>query len=394
MVARSTRTAIVGVGHSKVYRRASVSLGVLAIDACTKAIADAGLTPEDVDGVVADPVQPFGGASNIDGLQVVTPEFIITGLGLDVSWYETLPGGTISHTLIAAVNAVSSGQCRAVLAFRALHSPAGRYGVTDPAVALGPAEFDGPYGLYPPANTGQLWSRYMFLYGTTREQMAPFIVNNRRNGLLWEHGYWTQHRPEVLTEADYMNAPMVSSPLSLLDCDIPVQGCGAFLITSAEVAKDMPHKPAYVRGWAVPGKVGGGLWQPLELLQERAAHFAQRLYKNARIGPSDVSAANLYDGFSMFVPLQLEAFGFCKEGEAFDFMTSEKIGIGGELPVNTSGGNLGGGRMHGVSHIMESTLQIMGRSGPRQVKDAQIVVATAGAPPGRASGLVLSATPD
>ena len=204
MTRTPARTAVVGVGHSKVYRHDDVSLGVLTLDACRKAIADAGMTAADIDGVVVDPMQPFEGATSVDGLTAVSPQFVVAHLGLDVVWTESV-GGSVSRTIIEGVNAVASGSCKAVLAFRALHNPKGRYGQTSPTQALGPQQYTSPYGLFPPAMYAQLWTRYMHEYGTTREQMAPFIVNNRKNALMWEHGYWYQHRAEPLTEADYLS---------------------------------------------------------------------------------------------------------------------------------------------------------------------------------------------
>ena len=390
MPSRQAEAAIVGLGHSKVYRHDDVSLGLLAIDACRKAIADAGLTPADIDGVVVDPAQPFEGAGNVDGINTVRPEFIINALGLDVCWHEAV-AGSMSRTIIEAVNAVSSGNCKAVLAYRALNNPKGRYGQTNPSAAPGPGQFTSPYGLYAPGMFSHLWERYMHKYGTTREQMAPFIVNNRKNALMWEHGYWYQHRPETLTEEDYFSARMISSPLGLFDCDIPVQGCGAFIVASADMAKDLPNKPAYVLGWAVPGQMGNSL-PTLDVVRERAVRFGEHLFENSGVGPRDVDVVNVYDGFSIFVPLWLEALGFCNEGEAFPFMTPERIAIGGELPLNTSSGNLGAGRMHGVPHFMDSALQIMGRSGPRQVKDVEIALATAGGPPGGTAGAIFGAS--
>jgi len=395
MAIRQTRAAVVGVGHSKVYRHDDVSLGVLSIDACLKAIEDAGLVPGDIDGVVVDPLQPvdpFDG-SGVDGRQKVGPEYIIQALNLDVSWYEAC-AGSMSGTMIEAANAVASGICNYVLAFRALHNPRGRYGRTNPASSGGVwgGQYTGPYGLYAPAIYAHLWTRYMFEYGTSREQMAPFIVNNRKNALLWEHGYWYQHRPVPLTEEDYLAGRMISSPISLFDCDIPIQACGAFVLTSPERAKDLPHEPAYIRGWAMPGIVGGPVTaRSFDLIKARGARFSQQLFENSGIKPSDVDIANVYDGFSIFVPLWLEALGFCKDGEAFDFMTSERIALDGDFPVNTSSGNLGAGRTHGVPHFMDSVLQIMGRSGPRQVKKrVDIALTTAGGAPGNCAGMVFS----
>jgi acetyl-CoA acetyltransferase len=392
-VGRGT-AAVIGVGHSKVYRRPEVSLGRLAVEACRAAIEDAGLTPADIDGVVTDPMQPLAGVGAVDGWHTVTPDYIIGGMGLDVCWYESASGST-SAVIVEGANAVASGNCKTVLAFRALHSPEGRYGHFNPESAPGRAQFMAPYGLYAPAMYGHLWNRYMYDYGTTREQMAPFIVHNRRNALLWEHGYWYQHRPVELTEQDYLDARMISSPIGLLDADIPVQGCGAFVITSQERALEGPNKPAYVRGWALPRAIG---WMPhmkeLDIMRERGEQYARWLFPNAGVTPADVDVANLYDGFSIFVPLYLETLGFCGEGEAFDFMTPERIAIDGELPLNTSSGSLGAGRMHGVPQVMESVLQIQGRSGLRQVKDAEIALAVAGGQPGAGVGVIFGATPD
>lgn len=388
------RTAIVGVGHSKVRRRDDVSLGRHTVDACLAAIADAGLEPSDIDGVATDPVQPFDGAGHVDGRNLVTPQFVISALGLDVTWHGILNWTSTLGAVIEGVNAVASGNCRAVLAFRALHNPSGRYGHHSPATAEGGFQYWVPYGVDAPGRFAQLWTRYMHQYGTTREQMAPFIVQSRENGLLWEHGYWTQHKPIPLTVDDYLSDRIISYPIGVLDCDIPIQGCGAFVITSAERALDLPHPPAYVRGWAVPSRAAG---HPqiftLDEIQEATSRFARHLYSNSGVGPEDVDLVNLYDGFSIFVPIWLESLAFCKEGEGFDFMTPEMIGLEGKLPVNTSGGNLGGGRMHGVSQVMDSVLQIMGRSGKRQVQGAEIALATAGGFPGSGRGIVLATTP-
>lgn len=390
------RAAIVGMGHSKVYRHDDVSLGLLAIDACRQAIEDAGLTPGDIDGVCVDPSQPFDGLGAImDGRNHVSPGYMVKALGLEVSWQDAVRGST-AGVIRYAVDAVSSGSCSTVLAFRPLHSPKGRYGQTNPTTAGGPGQFLAPYGVYAPAMFAHLWERYIHKYGTTREQMAPFIVNNRKNALMWEHGYWYQHRPEPLTEEDYLAARMISSPLSLFDCDIPVQGCGAFVITSAERARDLPHKPAYVRGIAGSGFVGNGFGDvvyPLESTMEAGFLIAKHLWQSTGVGPADVDVLNVYDGFSVFVPLYLEALGFCPQGEAFPFMTPENIGINGKLPLNTSSGNLGAGRMHGVPHIMDAALQIMGRSGPRQVKDAHISLAAITGSLTGASGFVFSSSP-
>lgn len=388
------RTAIVGVGHSRVYRRDDVALGRLTIEACRAAIADAGLSPSDIDGVVIDPVQPFDGAGLVDGINLVSPQYVIAALGLDVTWHAAPEWASTLGAVIEGSNAVASGNCRAVLAIRSLHSPGGRYGQAAPESAQQGFQYTLPYGVDAPGRFAQLWTRYMYEYGTTREQMAPYIVQARQNGLLWEHGYWTQHKPVPLTEQDYLSDRMISDPIGVLDCDIPVQASGAFVLTGADRAADCPHRPAYVGGWAVPRRAAGAPHiMTLDEVRESAAIFASHLYRNAGLGPQDVDVANLYDGFSIFVPLWLEALGFCEEGEGFDFMTPDRIGLQGTLPVNTSGGNLGAGRMHGVAQVMDGVLQVMGRSGPRQVDGAEVVLATAGGFPGSGRGIILTAAP-
>lgn len=391
---RNARTAIVGVGHSKVHRRDEVSLGRLTADACLTAIADAGLQPSDIDGVVVDPVQPFDGGGRVDGLNLVTAQYVIASLGLDVTWHAAPEWTSTLGAVIEGSNAAASGQCRAVLAIRSLHNPSGRYGHFSPAAAEGGFQYTMPYGVDAPARFAQLWMRYMHQYRTTREQMAPYVVQARQNGLLWEHGYWTQHRPVPLIEADYLSDRMISDPIGVLDCDIPVQASAAFVLTPAERATDGPHRPAYIRGWAVPRRAAGAPHiMTLDEVQEASALFAKHLYQNAGVGPNDIDVANLYDGFSFFVPLWLESLGFCAAGEGFDFLTPDRVGLAGKLPVNTSGGNLGAGRMHGVAQVMDGVLQVMGRSGRRQVPTAEIVLATAGGFPGSGRGIILSATP-
>ena len=378
------KVAVVGLGHSKVYRRDDVPLGRLAVDACSNAIEDAGLKPSDIDGVACVPDQPFEGSGNVEGLDLVTPTFIIRALGLDVSWVETVRG-LVGNSLIEAINSVGAGSCDYALVFRALHNPKGRYGATNPTGAGGPGQFSSPYGVYAPAQFAHLQQRYMDKYGATREQMATFVVNNRKNANIWEHGYWNQLQQELTLE-DYLESRMISAPMCIHDCDIPVQGCGAFVITTAERARDLKHPPAYILGTSAPHPMGGIRRVTLEDNIAAGAQVGQHLWKSAGIGPEDADVVNVYDGFSIITPLWLEGMGFCREGEAFSYIATPP------LPLNTSSGNLGTGRMHGVPHFMDSAFQVMGRSGPRQVKDAEIAVAAVGPLPGGAA-IVFSKAP-
>jgi len=183
---------------------------------------------------------------------------------------------------------------------------------------------------------------------------------------------------------------MVSRPISVLDCDIPVQGAGAFIITTAERAKDLAKPAAHVHGIAEgpPHERSLLTEQSLDEQIENGRAMSAALWTDSGLGPTDIDVADLYDGFSIMTPLWLEYLGFCREGEAFDFMQDGRIAQDGVLPVNPSGGNLGGGRLHGVNHLMDAMLQVTGRSGQRQVEGAELAV-VAISPPLWASGLLV-----
>lgn len=381
----TTRAAVVGVGHSRMFRRDEVPLGQLALEACRNAIADAGLKPADIDGVCTNPEQGFEDAGSIDGINIVTPGFVEQALGLRTRWGLRVWASTVLKAFATTVDAVAAGRCNYAVVFRAIYNPKGRYGQgANPAgyagngQSGGGGQFTGPYGVTAPANAGLVAQRYFHKYAAKREMLGTFLVNNRKNALLWEWGYWYQHRPEPLTLDQYMNAPDVCWPLGLYDCDLPVHACGAWVITTPERARDLRHRPAYVRGMATPySQIPNRTWN-LEEFEEGGKRVAENLFESARIGPSDIGVANLYDGFSIFVPLWAEALGLAAKGEGLAFLIREESRIGGRTPINTSSGNLGHGRMPGVAQLMESVLQVMGRSGARQAKHADISVATAG----------------
>lgn len=388
----TAEVAVVGLGHSEVYRRDEVPLGRLVIDACTRAIADANLAVDDIDGIASNPQQPFNGATWRDGVSVVTPAFVTRALRLrNLSWGELTNGVTVlTDPFFAAVNAVAAGACTNALVFRGMHNPsASRYGHHPVESASGSEQFWLPYGLFPPGYAGLLWQAYMHRYGTSREDMAELVVTSRRNGLLWPHSYWRQHRPELLTREEYLATRMISWPVSLLDCDLPVQGAAAFVITRADRALDLRRNPAYVLATAQIPLKQVSMLAPLDDAEESTLRVGEALWRRSGLCPGDIDVANLYDGFTILTPLWLEGLGLCGRGEAFAFMTEERIRIGGAFPLNTSGGSQGAGRMHGVPHLMEGALQVMGESGPRQVEGARLSLASVGNP-GLQSAVIFS----
>jgi acetyl-CoA acetyltransferase len=389
----SARAAVVGIGQSPVSRRSETPLGQVAVGACREAIADSGLDVAEIDGVTAVSSQPFEGGGTADGVDIITPGFISRALGLQPVWTEDVTG-MVGHSMVEAVHAIAAGTCRAVLVYRALNSPSGRYGQVRRGMASGPAQFTSPYGVFPPSGYAQHWRRYMHLYGGGREQMARFIVQNRDKALLSGEGYWACFRPEPLTVEGYMASRWVSEPFCVYDCDIPVQGCGAFVLTSAERAASASGRPAYVRGVAsahAPGRLQGRTYEDN---MEHGRRLGQALWANARLGPGDMDEVEAYDGFSFMTPMWLEALGFAGEGEAMSLIADrERIAADGELPLNMTGGNQGQGRLHGVPQLMEAIRQVTARAGARQVPDANLALAITGTLV-RPSALIFGGTPD
>jgi acetyl-CoA acetyltransferase len=219
-------------------------------------------------------------------------------------------------------------------------------------------------------------------------------VQERKNGLLYEGSYWYQHQPKELSVGEYLDARIVSTPLSINDCDLPIQGVGAFVLTTGERAKDLRHPPAYVCGIGeseVP--LSGIPIVTLDVQLANAKSIGASLWADSGLALGDVKVADLYDGFSMLTISWLEGLGFCGEGEGFEFIQEGRIAIDGELPVNPSGGSIGSGRLHGCNHLMDGILQVMGRSGRRQVSNAEVALVAIGPPHPTSPALLLSRHP-
>jgi acetyl-CoA acetyltransferase len=168
-----------------------------------------------------------------------------------------------------------------------------------------------------------------------------------------------------------------TDPMSILDCDIPVDGCCALVLTATERARDLRRPPALLTGFAASIHHGaGGTPMNLEDMRHGARETARRLWDATGMGPGDVDTAQLYDGFSVLVLLWLEATGFCAEGEEMAFLRDGKGARDGSLPLNTGGGSPGEGRLHGMTQLAEAVMQVTDRAGARQVPGASRAVAT------------------
>ncbi len=362
------KVAIVGFAQSEVSRRGSMPLGSLTLEACARAIEDAGLQREQIDGLSTGPMMPaFGEHTNIEGVDTVTCRFVAEYLGIRPRWYNNFSGiGQISSSVIMAVNALAAGGCDYVLLHRSLHNPPGRYhGSPNMTQAMGPNQWTSPYGYSgPPVAMAMLYSEYMERYGATREEMATLILQLRNNVQNDPTAYW---HGQPLTKEDYIDSRIIADPMSILDCDIPVEVASAFILTTADRARDLKHKPVYVAGYVQGQPSFRQGFRTLDDLMEVGGESATILWENSGLGPEEIDVPQLYDGFSPLTYLWLECLGYCPIGEAHRFIQGGTIDVAGKFPLLSGGGSLGHGRLHGIAQMRECYLQISRRAGNRQL---------------------------
>lgn len=387
------KAAVAGVGASAITRRSTKSLAAMVIEACSAALDDAGLQPGDVDGVATFPPVAFRGGTPEEGVHTVGVSYLIDHLpGLsNVSWFGECSTGLVASAVIDAVHAIAAGTCRVVLVWRGMGLPTGPYNLEAKGDVGGEAQFFAPYRLFAPVQTHALaYSRYQHRYGATREKMATLALTSRQNAALNDSAVF-KNRP--LTMDDYMEARLISTPLCLFDCDVPVMGASALVVTEASLAADCRNPPAYILGVGQQARKQERIGDPLYSLRdhmESGGRTAEAVWRTAGLGPDAVDTAQLYDGFAPSALYWLEAAGFCGEGEAADFIQDGRIARDGALPVNTFGGSLSEGRMHGMGHLVEAARQVTGRAGPRQVTDADVSVVFDGSPMLRGAAVLLA----
>ena len=366
------KVAIVGCAQSRVVRRSSEPLGLIALKTAREAIADAGLTVEQIDGFVAAQSLPSSGDHElVDGISYVSPNWLSQRLRARSSYVAgTQSLGQLSSSMSVAINAVASGAADYVLLHRALHNPAGKYNNNPMTEARDKDQWDAPQGFFGSiAPIAMVANEYFQRYGGSREVLGRISVEARKNGARLPWSYW-YGKPVTLEE--YMAEPLLNDPVCRLDCDIPVQGAGAYVLTTAERAKDMPHRPVYISGYAngYPRENRTFIHWTLDQIEEAGKDLAKRLWTGVGFGPGDIDLAQPYDAFSPFVLLWLEALGFCPYGEAHRFVMDG--GIDSDDPRSiaaiSGGGALGNGRLHGVPQLLECYLQVAGRAGERQRK--------------------------
>ena len=390
------RPAVVcGVGQSAIGRRLGRSPLSLTVEAVLAALADAGLTPADIDGLSTWP----GSTARTPGFSGVGVWEVQEALGLDLDWFS---GGSETAGQLGAIfnayAAVAAGLARRVVCFRTVwestaQSPQRRASV----VGAGPERIGGwaqwlsPFGALSAANwTAMLTQRHFHEFGTTREQLAAIALTERANAARNPAAVYR----EPLTLDDYLAARLISDPLCLYDCDVPVDGSTAVIVARADVAGDLRRcgLPIAAVGCAVRGRPSWDQYDDLTSMAARDA--ATMLWARTELRPSDVDVALLYDGFSFLTLAWLEALGFCGRGESGPFVEGgSRIAPGGPLPLNPHGGQLSAGRLHGFGFLHEACLQLWGAAGDHQLPGDRPEVAAVAAGGGPLGGCLLLTAP-
>ncbi len=364
-------TRIVGIGESRLGKVPDRSALQLQSDAAQAALADAGLTMAEIDGLITTPVRveswnmPCGVVSSFLG---VKPAYLST---LD------LAGASGCAMIHHAAMAIASGQCETVLcvAGQNLLTNRTRSSAVQTMAESGAAhpQFEVPYGPLVASNYGLIAQRHMYEYGTTAEQMAEVAVTIRKHASMNPRA----HQQKPLTVRDVLDSPMITSPLKRFDCALVSDGAAAAIITTADRARDLKQKPVHLLGQGY-GLSHSYVGEAMNLPHSGAVMSGKKAFAMAGVSHADIDVAELYDCFTITVIIELEDLGFCKKGEGGSFVQNGRIALGGELPVTTHGGLLScahPGVGGGLFHVLEAVRQLRGQAGARQVKDAKIALA-------------------
>jgi acetyl-CoA acetyltransferase len=368
------RAVISGIGQSDIGRRLARSELDLTIEAGLAAIADAGLQREDIDGLSTYPGMGVG----TGGFAGPTSPEVQDAMGLSLNWHDGGgEGAGQMRAVISASLAVAAGLARHVLVYRTVtegsaQGTGGRQGIGGSGGGGGGVpRFGGfmqwslPFGAVSAANwLAMVAQRRMHEFGLTREQLGAIAVNNRANAGLNPKAIYR----DPMSMDDYLAARMITTPLCLFDCDAPCDGATAVVVSHRDVAGDLDHPAVQINavGTALRGRPS---WDQFDDMTTMAARDAgASMWERTELTPSDVDTAQLYDGFSILAITWIEALGFCGRGESGPFVEGgANIARDGLLPLNTAGGQLSGGRLHGFGLIHEACVQLRGEGGERQV---------------------------
>ncbi len=379
---------ITGIGQSEVGVRLKRHPLLLTVDAVREALGEAGLQVSQIDGVFTYP----GKMHAYLGFSPVGADELIDAMGIRSKWHNgAMEQGAQLSAIATAALAVKAGLCRHVICFRTVYEAAAlsrpeEYPPVQQTFAEGPAQWTSPFRAFSAACwTAQYATRHMHRYGMTREQLGQIALNASRNALLNPRARAITR--EELTLEKYMSARMITTPLCLYDCD-RFTDCSTVVIVSAGDALD-EVKCEPIRIAAVSSSVDRYSWDQVEW--PASYETGADLWKHTDYRPADVDTVQLYDGFAFLPITWLEGLGFCGKGEGHRFIEGgHRIARDGELPMNTHGGQLGAGRLHGFGFAHEAVTQLRQKAGARQIPgNPTVAVAASGGGP-MAAALLLA----
>lgn len=364
-------TAIVGIGATSYVKQSGRTTKAMAVEACRKALDDAGIGIEQVDGVATFMANDSSGALEVSW-----------ALGRqDVSWAMTQMGGgnVVAETMATADAVIKAGLCKAVLVYRSMNGRSGvRFGTVTEAMSVsGDMQFDAASGyLVPPQWFAMFARRHQAEFGSTAEDLGAIAIQQREHAIDNPQAV----RREPLTMEEYLSARWVAEPFRLYDCTSEVDGACAVLLVNEDLAREAKTTPVWMVD-SVNAQSGAGWSQWPDLSTMYASVVGPQLWDKTGYRPEDMDLACLYDCFTFTVMASVEGFGFCGRGEVGDFYRAGRATYGGDVVINPHGGLLSEGYLHGLNHHLEAALQLRGDAGVRQVADAKLALVSAGGGP-------------
>jgi acetyl-CoA acetyltransferase len=378
------KAAIAGIGCTEFSRDSGVSSFALAARAIKTAVADAGLDVRDIDGFAT-----FGVNDSI------SPNVLAQAFGIkSMNYYlDHWLGGSVSLSVLGqAALAVSAGVANCVVVYRAINGRS-EMRLNGSAMSARPpwdAQFRMASGYLAPAQEIAMAARaHMLRYGTRHEDFGRIAILSRTNAIDNERAM--MRKP--MTMDDYLASPWIAEPFRMFDCCLESDGAVAVVVVSAERARDLRHRPVTIQGAAWGGGINLANNGHVDIAESPARLIADKLYANAGMGPDEIDFAEFYDCFTYSVLSQIEGYGFAKPGETPDRLADGAFDRrGGALPVNTHGGLLSEGYLHGMNHVYEAVEQIRGDAGKRQVErhDVALVTGQLGYVSGYSSAVILA----